>query len=187
MKKATLIGLAWFGLAPLLYAAQPQIVLISGEYEYSSSNSLPAFKRLLETNYQFRCTYLQWSATNDIPGIEALDRADLAILFIRRMTLADEQLAHVRKFVASHKPVIGLRTASHAFENWKEWDHEVLGGNYHMHHGNQLVATARINPENAGHPILKNVARQFETGGCLYKTSPVSDHTTLLLICSVEG
>ncbi|HMC26600.1 MAG TPA: ThuA domain-containing protein [Verrucomicrobiae bacterium] len=190
MKKFLLpfLGLA---LAPLAHAAPaeqaPQIVLISAEYEYSSSNSLPAFKRLLETNYQFHCTYLQWSATNDIPGIEALDGADLAILFMRRTTLPEDQLAHFKKVVASGKPVIGLRTASHAFENWKEWDHEVLGGNYHMHHGNQLIATARINPENAAHPILKNVARQFETGGSLYKTSPLSDHTTLLLIGSVEG
>jgi len=187
MKKALLIALAWLLLTPLLYAAPPQIVLISGEYEYSSSNSLPAFKQLLETNYQFHCTYLQWASTNDIPGIEALDRADLAILFMRRTTLPQEQLAHVKKFVAAGKPVIGLRTASHAFENWKEWDHEVLGGNYHMHYGNQLPATARVNPKNAAHPILKNVAREFETAGSLYKTSPLADHTTLLLIGSVEG
>src|SRR5205823_25033 len=103
-KKALLIGLGWLVLAPFLYAAQPQIVLISGEPEYSSSNSLPAFKRLLETNYEFRCTYLHWAATNDLPGIEALDRADLAIVFVRRMTLPDDQLAHVKKFVASRKP-----------------------------------------------------------------------------------
>jgi type 1 glutamine amidotransferase len=163
------------------------IVLISGEYEYFSSNSLPAFKQLLETNYQFHCTYLERTTGNDIPGIEALDNADLAIVFIRRMTLPDEQLARLKKFVASGKPVIGLRTASHAFENWKEWDHEVLGGNYHMHHGNALVATARINKENASHPILKGVAAEFETAGSLYKTKPLGPNTTLLLIGSVEG
>src|SRR5256885_6567922 len=121
MKKALLIALAWLLLAPLLYAAPPQVVLISAEYEYSSSNSLPAFKRLLETNYQFNCTYLHWAATNDIPGIETLDRGDLAIIFARRLTLPDDQLAHVKKFVAARKPVIGLRTASHAFQNWTEW------------------------------------------------------------------
>jgi len=171
--------------APASRAAN--IVLISGEYEYFSSNSLPAFKQLLETNYHFHCTYLERTTGNDIPGIEALDSADLAIIFIRRMTLPDDQLARLKTFVALGKPVIGLRTASHAFENWKEWDHEVLGGNYHMHHGNKLVATARINKENGSHPILKNVAAEFETAGSLYKTKPLGPNTTMLLIGSVEG
>src|SRR5438045_9193553 len=130
MKKALVFAFVWASLASILSAAQPQqapqVVLISGEYEYFSSNSLPAFKQLLETNYQFHCTYLQRAGSNAIPGIEALARADLAVLFLRRMTLAEDQLARIKKFIASGKPVIALRTASHAFENWKEWDHEAL-------------------------------------------------------------
>lgn len=165
----------------------PRIVLISGEYEYFSSNSLPAFAKFLETNYHFQCTYLERRTNDDIPGLQALDKADLAIFFIRRMTLPEDQLGRIKKYVASGKPLIGLRTASHAFENWKEWDHEVLGGNYHMHHGNTLHTTVRINPEIANHPILKNVAPQFETDGSLYKTSPLTNNTTVLLIGSVEG
>ena len=190
MKKAFAVLLVTF-VAIVLFGAPAQrsanVVLISGEYEYFSSNSLPAFKQLLETNYQFKCTYLERTAGNDIPGLEALDHADLAILFIRRMTLPEDQLARLKKFLASGKPIIGLRTASHAFENWKEWDHEVLGGNYHMHHGNTLMATARINKQNAAHPILKNVAPEFETAGSLYKTTPLASNTTLLLMGSVEG
>src|SRR5437762_9353805 len=188
MKKFLLpfLGLA---LAPLAHAAPaeqaPQIVLISAEYEYSSSNSLPAFKRLLETNYQFHCTYLQWGSTNDIPGIEALDRADLAILFMRRTTLPEDQLGHVKKFVASGKPVIGLRTASHAFENWKEWDHEVLGGNYHNHDSDKLVATIRTVPEAAEHPILKGVDKEFVAGGSLYLNAPLPPSSTVLLMGTV--
>src|ERR1044072_100921 len=81
--------------APLLGATTPapHIVLISGEPEYFSSNSLPAFAKLLETNYHFRCTYLERTASNSIPGLAALEKADLAILFVRRMTLPEEQLA----------------------------------------------------------------------------------------------
>src|SRR5258706_10074688 len=56
-----------------------------------------------------------------------------------------------------------------------------------MHHGNTLHTTVRINPENANHPILKNVAAQFETDGSLYKTSPLASNTTILLTGSVEG
>jgi len=191
MRKALLIPL----LTLLAIARLPapdsvrsfRIVLISAEPEYSSSNSLPAFQRLLETNFHFQCTYLQGTASNDLPGLVALDHADLAILFSRRMTLPDDQLEHFKKFIEVDKPLIGLRTASHAFQNWKEWDHDVLGGNYHMHHCNQLAATARINATNASHEILRNVAPVFETGGSLYKTSPLTSGTTVLLTGSVEG
>src|SRR5438552_3951464 len=119
MKKAVSFLVLSIVAAAVLSAASPRIVLISGEYEYFSSNSLPAFKQLLETNYQFQCTYLQRTAGEEVPGLEALDRADLMILFMRRMTLPEEQLDRIKKFVAAGKSVIGIRTASHAFENWK--------------------------------------------------------------------
>jgi type 1 glutamine amidotransferase len=167
-------------------APKPTIVLISGEYEYFSSNSLPAFKQFLESNYALNCIYLERKG-EEIPGLEALKTADLSIFYIRRMTLPEPQLAQIKSYVNSGKPLIGLRTASHAFQNWKEFDNVVLGGNYHNHHGNALVATARINPEAAGHAILKNVAKEFQTGGSLYKTSPLAKGTTLLLTGSITN
>jgi type 1 glutamine amidotransferase len=182
-----LIVTVLFGCGFKSVAGQPGVVLISGEPEYFSSNSLPAFARLLTSNYQFRCTYLERTASNNIPGLEALETADLAIIFVRRLTLPQDQLGRIKKYLDSGKPLIGLRTASHAFENWKEWDHEVLGGNYHMHHANALVATARVNGAERNHPILRNVATEFKTGGSLYKTSPLGEHTTLLVMGSVEG
>lgn len=166
-------------------AKRPTIVLIAGEYEYQSTNSLPAFKKFLETRYPLQCIYLERTQGQSIPGLEALDKADLAILFIRRMTLSEDELSRIRKYAQSGKPLIGIRTASHAFENWKEFDHEVLGGNYHNHYGNKFAATARINPEQAQHPILKGVAKEFITGGSLYKTSPLATNTTVLLIGSI--
>jgi type 1 glutamine amidotransferase len=174
-------------MVSISHAAQkPTIVLISGEYEYSSTNTFPAFKRFLESNYSLNCVYLERKG-EQIPGLEALKNADLSIFYIRRMTLPEEQLSQIKSYVNSGKPLIGLRTASHAFENWKEFDNTVLGGNYHNHYGNALVATARINPEAASHPILKNVAKEFETGGSLYKTSPLAKGATLLLTGSITN
>jgi type 1 glutamine amidotransferase len=187
---AFLLSVFFGGAAPLRAfdpTAAPHIVLISGEPEYFSSNSLPAFAKLLETNFHFRCTFVQRTESNNIPGLEALATADLAILFVRRMTLPEEQLGRIKKHLDSGKPLIGLRTASHAFENWKSWDHDVLGGNYHMHHGNQLRATAHAVPSARTHPILRNVAAEFDTAGSLYKTSPLSENTTLLLMGNIDG
>lgn len=171
-------------------AKQPTIVLISGEFEYKSAESLPVLKTRLETKLGAKCIYLQrkpGTNVNDIPGLEVLDTADLAILFIRRMTLPDEQVAQFKKYAASGKPIIGLRTASHAFENWKEWDHDVLGGNYQKHFDNKLSTTIRVLPAAAEHPILKGVAKEFTSPGSLYRNSPLPEGSKVLLMGSVEG
>ena len=185
-------------LLPLLFlanqnagAAEPArpltIVLISGEYEYESAKTLPAFKQSLETNYGFNCIYLERAKGEDIPGLDALDHADLVILFVRRMTLPTAQLERFKKFLDSGRPMIGLRTASHAFENWKEFDREVLGGNYHNHYGNDLVATIKVRAEAAHHPVLKGIENEFVAGGSLYLNEPLPASSTVLLTGSVTN
>lgn len=167
-------------------ARKPTLVLISGEYEYGSTNTLPAFRQFLESNYSLTCIYLERKG-EQIPGLDSLKNADLAIFYIRRMTLPEDQLAHIKNYVNSGRPIIGLRTASHAFENWKEFDNVILGGNYKGHHGNALIAIARIHPDAASHPILKNVPKEFETAGSLYKTSPLAKGATPLLMGSITN
>jgi len=168
-------------------ARQPVIVLISGEYEYDSARTLPAFKEYLATNYGFNCIYLERTKGEEIPGLDALEKADLAVIFARRMTLPEEQLGKIRKFIESGKPLIGLRTASHAFENWKEWDRDVLGGNYHNHYGNDLTAAIKVRPEAADHPILKGVENEFTAGGSLYLNAPLPPSSTVLFMGSVTN
>lgn len=178
--------LAAAGFTDARAASPPHVVLISGEYEYSSMITLPALADYLEREHGFRTTFLKRSGGENIPGLEALEQADLAILCIRRMTLPEEQLNRFKAFVAAGKPVIGIRTTSHAFENWKEWDPEVLGGNYHGHYKNHLVATAQVVDRASRHPILRGVAESFETGGSLYQTAPLAEGTALLLTGTVE-
>src|SRR5437879_11804517 len=78
---------------------QPVIVLISGEYEYDSARTLPAFKQYLAANYGFNCIYLERTKGEEIPGLDALEKADVAILVIRRMTLHTEQLRTIEKCI----------------------------------------------------------------------------------------
>ena len=171
-------------------ARKSRIVLISGELEYKSAETLPPFAKFLEANHPFACTYLERKPgkdVNDIPGLEALEKADLAILYIRRMTLPDEQLARLRKYAESGRPIIGIRTASHAFENWKEWDREVLGGNYHNHHGAKLLPVVRVVPAAAGHAVLKGIPAVFSSAGSLYKNAPLPARSEPLLMGTIEG
>jgi len=101
--------------------------------------------------------------------------------------------------VASGKPVIGIRTASHAFclrkaapppgrSDWKTFDPDVFGGHYTNHHGNQLASTVHAVADSQSHPILKGVkGLPFQQGGSLYKTSPLLTGTNVLLVGKADG
>jgi len=189
MKRLFSLLLLLATLAADSFAAErpPRVVLISGEFEYSSLITLPALAAHLKVAHGFDCTYLQRTDGEHIPGLDALKEADLAILVIRRMTLPAEELAQFKDYLARGKPLVGLRTASHAFENWKEFDNAVLGGNYRNHHGNDFIATARVHEPAKAHPILAGVPAEFVTGGSLYRTSPLAPGAELLLMGSITN
>jgi type 1 glutamine amidotransferase len=185
-------SIAWlvlFLLCPSWAADKPKIVFISGEYEYHSRETLPAFASDLEKKFAVETVFLQRPEDpklERIPGLEALESADLAIFFIRRMTLPEDELKRIRKYVDSGKPIIGLRTASHAFQNWKEFDRDVLGGNYGNHYGNKLKTAISIIPEAKDHPILRNFS-PFVSEGSLYRNTPLPPGSQPLLLGTVEG
>ena len=118
-------------------------------------------------------------------GEDRLENADLAVIFIRRMTLPEEQLNRFKQFLKAGKPIVGIRTASHAFENWKEWDHDVLGGNYHMHYGHELLPVIRAAPGAARHSILHGLPTEFVAHGGLYKNAPLPPGSVPLLFGTI--
>jgi type 1 glutamine amidotransferase len=127
--------------------------------------------------------------------METLSDADLVIVFARRRALPADQMQHLRDYLAAGKPLIGLRTASHAFDTrgnapkghaeWKSFDPEVLGGNYHGHYRSGPKVTVTPAAGAANHPILAGVKLPFTTDGALYKTKPLAKSTTPLLIGTI--
>jgi nicotinamidase-related amidase len=133
---------------------RPRIVFISAESEYGAAESLPRFAHELEIKYGFYCEILQGSTENsgserhEISGMEALAKADLVVVFARRRAFPKEQMKYLHLYLDMDKPLIGLRTASHAFDarkkgpkdhiEWSTFDTKVLGGNYHGHYGRGL-------------------------------------------------
>jgi acetyl esterase/lipase/type 1 glutamine amidotransferase len=154
--------------------AAPRVVLISGEYEYSSTLTLPALRSELEHQLGFRAVYLQRTAGEHIPGLEAIDNADLVIGIIRRMTLPADELNHFKRYLDSGRPLIGMRTMCHAFENWKEFDHDVLGGNYHAHSHLGAATPMRLSEPEMRNPLLAGVPDRFTAEGELYKVQPLA-------------
>ncbi|HIM28006.1 MAG TPA: isochorismatase family protein [Planctomycetes bacterium] len=178
---------------------RPHLVIVCAEDEYKTAETLPPLA-LKYLGRDFHVSYVWGSETerNLLPGIEVLDEADAMLVSVRRRTLPTEAMAVVKRFVAKGKPVIGIRTASHAFslrnnragagqDNWPEFDSNVFGGNYTNHYGNKLVASA-YRAMLVPHPIVNGMGkRPFRTGGSLYKTSPLEKGTTTLLLGSVDG
>jgi len=168
--------------AAVIHAANlPTVVFVSGEDEYHSAETLPVFARFLETNYALKTVYLERKKPDSIEGLDALERADLLVVFARRMTLPEEQLKTFQRYFESGKPVVGIRTASHAFQNWLVFDKQVLGGNYQNHYGNNLAPKVQVDPAARAHPLLRGVPETFMSAGSLYRNTPLQANTTLLL------
>jgi type 1 glutamine amidotransferase len=183
---------------PTLPAAETaRIVFMIGEEEYHTWETLPDFaeKDLKPHGYQITIINADAENKNNFPGLAAALRdADLLFLSVRRRTPPKDQLDAVRTYLAAGKPLVGIRTACHAFalrpndkiadpklSLWQEFDPEILGGHYTGHYGKDKVAVAGV-PASSRHPILQgiNVSKLLGNGG-LYKVSPLQSDTTILL------
>ncbi len=184
--------------------AGKHVVLVSGDEEYRSEEALPQLAKILSKHHGFRCTVLfaidpasgviNPEVTNNIPGLEALEDAGLMIIATRFRNLPDEQMKYIDEYVHSGRPVIGLRTATHAFNfpedsgshykhyGWrsKEWDggfgRQVLGETWISHHGHHKVQSTRgvIAKGNEDHPIVR---------GCDGIWGPTDVYTVELPLC----
>lgn len=156
------------------------IHMISGAKEYDSQGSLKILQKHLEEKYRvaISASWVHDGATN-LPNLDKIPEADLLVVYARRMKLPEEQMAVVRKHWESGKPVVGIRTASHAFtrEENRHFDHKVLAGNYQGHYGNNDVKVSVV-AEHAKHPVLQEVGKIVSKR--LYKAGPLPDDVTVL-------
>lgn len=163
------------------------VVLISGDQEYRSEEAIPQLAKILSKHHGFKCTVLFTvdpkdgtvnPNINNVPGLEALKTADLMVIFTRFLNLPDEQMKYVADYVAVGRPVVGLRTATHAFngipatskyakfnngsgvEGWKGgFGKVILGEQWVNHHGAHGKEGTRgvVAKGQEKHPILKGI------------------------------
>jgi nicotinamidase-related amidase/type 1 glutamine amidotransferase len=177
---------------------RPHLVLVLAEPEYQTPRTLPEFARQhLGKAFRVNCVFGSETNPNDLPGIEVLKDADVALISVRRRALPVAQMDVIRQFVAKGKPVIGIRTASHAFSlrgskppagcaTWEEFDPEVFGGHYTNHYGVGPAVSIQVAENAAAHPLLQGVdIAELHGIGSLYKVSPLAKGTTTLLVGSI--
>lgn len=158
-----------------------KVLMLSASNEYHSDESLAEFKRHLEAKHGALCTLVTGVEKGDsLPGIEAIDGTQVLVVFTRRVSLAGEALERVKRYCQSGKPVVGIRTASHAFQTWLEFDREVLGGDYQNHFGAGPICEVKLVANARNHPVLNGV-RAFKSPGSLYKNPGVAADVQLLL------
>ncbi len=180
---------------------RPKVVFLIGEDEYHTWETLPALAKAELEWRGFQPVIIQQDSTdkNRFPGlVDALQDADLLVVSVRRRALPKEQLDAVRAHLAAGRPLIGIRTASHAFapgseeakkgDQWPTFDPEVLGGHYDGHHGHGPTTTLQSAPGSESDPLLRGVDfTTFKGHGSLYRVSPLKPDVRPLMIGSIEG
>jgi putative membrane-bound dehydrogenase-like protein len=163
-----------------------KVCLVSGSLEYKSDESLAALQSYLESHYNVRCSRAFRKADDDLPGLENLDTCDVMLLFTRRLTISGEQLERIKRYCRSGKPIVAVRTASHAFQNWLALDKEILGGNYQNHYGGGSSTEVQIAAGANGDPILAGV-KSFRSPGSLYRNTGLAPDVKVLLTGNIPG
>src|SRR5260370_22332543 len=134
-----------------------KVCLISGSFEYKSDASLSKLQDHLEKHFPVKCSRAFAKSETDLPGLENLDTCDVAVLFTRRLKLEGDQLERIKKYCLSGKPLVGIRTASHAIQTWLDLDKDALGGNYKGHYNDGPLAEITLEAAANDHPILNGV------------------------------
>ncbi len=185
-----LFASAWGALsAPALCqekAGTLRACLVSGSLEYESDASLRSLRHYLEKHYRITCSEAFRKADNDLPGLENLETCDVMVLFTRRLTISGEQLERVKQYCLAGKPIVGIRTASHGFQNWLELDKLVFGGNYKNHYKNASGTLIEYRPKASDHPILAGV-KLSRSAGTLYRNSGLAKDVDVLLDGSFQS
>jgi type 1 glutamine amidotransferase len=161
-----------------------RVCLISGAAEYKSDASLARLQEHLEKHHAVKCSRAFAKSESDLPGLENLDHCDVAVLFTRRLKLQGEQLDRIKKYCQSGKPLVGIRTASHAIQTWLDLDHEVLGGDYMNHYKEGPLTEIKIAAAAKDHPLLKGF-EVYKSVGSLYKNPALAKDVTLLMTGSI--
>ena len=177
-------------------APGPRILFVIDEAEYRTAETLPAFAReeLEPRGFRTRFVFGDTGIAGGLAGLEqALGEADLVVLSVRRRVLPASEMAALRGYLAAGKPLLAIRTSSHAFalregspaathRDWPDFDRTVLGARYLGHYENRAGTEVLLRPEAGTHPILTGIRTpSFHSAGTLYRSRELAPSTEVLL------
>lgn len=177
---------------------RPHVVMVIAEDEYETAKSLPKFAvDQLGKHFKVSVVFGNDKERHNIVGFNEIKNADVVLVSVRRRALPSADMKILREYVKAGKPIVGIRTASHAFslrgkpspdgtDVWEAWDAEIFGGNYTGHYGNSLKS--KVTLADVKHDILSGLgSKSFPQAGSLYKTAPLAKGATALAHGAIEG
>ena len=175
----------------------PNILFLTSDDpdNYEATKTLPVFAEKLSREYGCQCTVIVGDGEPNrfhFEGIEEIKEADLLVIFFRRRALSTKQIGLIRSHLYAGKPLVGIRTANHAFsvrtevpdgyEKWWEFVPDVLGCKNRGYGKEKDGTTILAAQEAASHPILTGVRlNHVQTGGALYLQEMVDPDVKVLL------
>ncbi len=181
--------------------AGKHVVLIAGDEEYRTEESMPMLAKILSQKHGFKCTvlfalgpdgaeYIDANNSAGLRGLDALAMADLMLIGTRFRNPDADQAKFVTDFLNAGKPVIGIRTATHAFQGkgtfgslrYNDFGLKILGETWVSHHGQHKRQGARgvIEAAHAQHPILRGVKEIFAPSD-VYGVTHLTDADQILM------
>jgi hypothetical protein len=187
------------------------VVFLAGDEEYRSEEALPMLAKLLSQRHGFKTTVLfsvdpdgtiNPKAGRSLSNPAALDTADAVVMSLRFRAWPDEDMARFDKLLKAGKPVIALRTSTHAFNGfpkgspWESWNYNneggfgkrVLGETWLTHWGRHKIEATRgvIDDSQRAHPLLRGITSIFGDTD-VYEAYPPPDATVLVRGLVLQG
>ena len=200
---AILLALAFISSHSLSAAEPLRVVFMIGEQEYETSRTLVEFAKqeLVFRNVDCGFAIATEEKPNYFAGLEALSKADVLVVSVRRRTPTKTQMKLIHDFINRGGAIVGIRTSSHAFDReppddnhvrWQAFDREVLGGHYEGHYSNKPPddppSKIRIEESQSAHPVLKKIEPgSFLSTSHLYKNREMSKRANILMKGQIVG
>jgi type 1 glutamine amidotransferase len=182
---------------------KPRIVFLITEdpLNYEAHNTIPIYAERIRKKFGYEVTVLLGSGPHGayrFTEIEKIKAADLLVVFSRRIALPHDQMNVIKEYLANGKPLIGIRTANHAFtarttiepgfEDWPGFVAEMLGCENRGYGPEQPGTEVTVNEDAIHHPILKGVeSAQWHSDGNIYKVAPLLDSQAKVLLTGKVG
>jgi hypothetical protein len=166
----------------------PTVVFVTGGDEYQSRERMKPFAGHLEKQYGFKVIYIADEAPGAdtdpdhdpkptvLPDAELIKEADLMVVFMRFRNWEPTSFKYFMDHFEAGKPAVGIRTTTHAFWEDRTFAPKNFGGHYKTHYTERIVC--QVNPEHAGHPMVRGVKRKWGEGEGPYVSIPLTEGAT---------
>lgn len=168
---------------------------------YEAHKTIPVFAEKIRKEYGYEVTVLLGNGPHGayrFPDIHKIDEASLLVVFSRRIAIPHDQMAVIKNYLSKGKPLIGIRTANHAFtnrtkieegfEDWPGFVAEILGCENRGYGPEQAGTEVAVSEDAIDHPILKGIElKQWHSDGNIYKVAPLLDSQAKVLLTGKVG